>query len=179
MHRLIALLLCLAASTAAATSIYRWVDPNGVVHYSDQSRPGAERIELDVPPGMADSPQPGAYTAPRPAEEETAPYQVCEIARPAAEEVFLNQWSMSARIRLEPALRPGHQLAVALDGRRLDVAASDTGEFEIANLERGTHTLLVLVQDARGRTLCESAGVTFHVRQPSVQAPRAENRPRF
>src|SRR5277367_318529 len=34
----------LTAFTVQAAVIYRWVDADGVVHYSDQSSPGAEKI---------------------------------------------------------------------------------------------------------------------------------------
>ena len=43
-------LVCLfAAAGAAAQEAYRWVDEDGVVHYSDRPRKGAESIVLPTP----------------------------------------------------------------------------------------------------------------------------------
>ena len=43
-RRLWILLGLLTAVTAQTAVIYKWTDANGVVHYSDQPVPGAERI---------------------------------------------------------------------------------------------------------------------------------------
>ena len=40
------ILLCLFWSAAQAVPVYRWVDENGQVNYSDRPGPGAVRIEL-------------------------------------------------------------------------------------------------------------------------------------
>ena len=43
-------LFCLlAVGAAAAQEAYRWVDEDGVVHYSDRPREGAEAIVLPAP----------------------------------------------------------------------------------------------------------------------------------
>lgn len=41
---LLAAILLVAALGSAHADVYRWVGPHGVVHYSDQWRPGATRI---------------------------------------------------------------------------------------------------------------------------------------
>ena len=45
----IALLL---AASLALPQAYRWVDEDGVVHYSDQPHPGAEEVELERAPAI-------------------------------------------------------------------------------------------------------------------------------
>ena len=44
--RLAWLLLCLALPLQAGQTVYRWVDAQGVVHYSDQPQPGGESETL-------------------------------------------------------------------------------------------------------------------------------------
>ena len=39
-------LMSLACSVALATTVYRWVDEQGVVHYSDQPHPNADKIQV-------------------------------------------------------------------------------------------------------------------------------------
>ena len=46
MRRLPLLLLLVACATANSTTVYKWVDANGVTHYSDQPHPGAEKLEI-------------------------------------------------------------------------------------------------------------------------------------
>ena len=66
---LLVIMCCLSAVVFAADT-WRWVDENGIVHYSDRPAPGAERVQL----GEAQSfsmPQPARATA-EAADQETA-----------------------------------------------------------------------------------------------------------
>ena len=38
-------LVCAVA--AASTTVYKWVDENGVVHYSDQPHPNAQKLQIE------------------------------------------------------------------------------------------------------------------------------------
>ena len=40
------LLLLVCSLAVAATTVYRWVDEDGVVHYSDQPHPNAEKLQV-------------------------------------------------------------------------------------------------------------------------------------
>jgi hypothetical protein len=171
-------LLLSAASVAGAATVYKWVDASGVVHYSDQPHPGATKLEVGSPQTYSgrdarpdDSPAPGAPSNDGPQ------YDSCELYSPQSEEVFFSVQSVTARLRVSPGLRPGHQLALALDGRRMPTAVEGS-ELSVP-VFRGTHTLTLVVEDGSGNILCTSPTVTFHVRQPSTQAPNPANRPRF
>ncbi|WP_370304674.1 DUF4124 domain-containing protein [Sinimarinibacterium flocculans] len=48
-----ALLLLAAAFSAGAGQVYKWVDAEGRIHYSDTPRPGWKRVDLKVAPGFA------------------------------------------------------------------------------------------------------------------------------
>src|SRR5262252_10689165 len=41
-------LISFACSVALATTVYKWVDENGVVHYSDQPHPNAEKVHVQA-----------------------------------------------------------------------------------------------------------------------------------
>ncbi|HKZ74245.1 MAG TPA: DUF4124 domain-containing protein [Steroidobacteraceae bacterium] len=175
---ILALLLCVGTSAGAAT-VYKWVDAGGVIHYSDQPHPGAQKIEVgsvQTYSGRAARPRDTEGTS-RAAESAGPPYEVCELYKPSNDEVFLNTQSITARLRVQPALRPGDTIALALDGRRLPEAVS--GDEVTVPVFRGTHSLMLVVEDRLGTMVCQSAPVTFHVRQPSAQAPNPANRPRF
>lgn len=172
---LLTLMLC-ASTVAAAATVYKWVDAQGVTHYSDQPHPGAEKIEIgsvQTYSGQRPSTPPTARGA-----TEDEPYSLCEIYRPSKDEVFLNVDNVTARVRVQPGVRPGDSVFLTLNGRRLApvIVGSD---IVVQPVFRGSHSLMLVVEDGRGTVVCQSEPVTFHVRQPSLQAPNPANRPRF
>ncbi|MDM4772691.1 DUF4124 domain-containing protein [Solimonas sp. SE-A11] len=60
MARVMALGLALAVAPAMAAEVYKWVDPNGRVHYGDQPQPGWKRVGVNAPPASS----PGSAPAP-------------------------------------------------------------------------------------------------------------------
>ena len=169
------LIMSLTCGFALAATVYKWVDENGVTHYSDQPSPGAEKIDVQAvqtysapPPAVG---QPGAAT-PR-AVIEGPIYKVCELYRPAAEEVLFNTSSVTASLRVEPRMRPGDKVTIALDGKRLTDVAAAGEEVTVAPVERGTHTITGQITDLQGNVLCQTPGVTFHVRQASKLTPQS------
>ncbi len=175
----LAISLAFAGTDASAATVYKWVDENGVTHYSDQPHENAQKVDVK----SAQTYQPAAVasastgSAPAAAQPETATgYRVCELFRPENDEVFLNTHTVTARLRLEPELRRGDRIAFGLDGKRMQTSGSTAATLDV---ERGTHSLMAVVEDSSGKAVCTAASVTFHVRQPSKLAPNPANRPRF
>jgi hypothetical protein len=86
---------------------------------------------------------------------------------------------VTAKLRLEPKLAAGDQVGIAIDGKRQTNQPRVGTDFVLSGVERGTHTLIAVVANAEGKPLCTTAPITFHVRQPSVQAPVKAVRPKF
>jgi hypothetical protein len=153
------------------------VDEKGVVHSSDQPHQDAQK--LDVKAAQTYQSSGASATSSRSASANAPPagaYGQCSIARPENDEVFLNTDTVSVSVRLQPGLEPGHQLTFSLDGKGVQTGPSTSATLKV---ERGSHSLAVVVQDSTGKAVCTSPAVTFHVRQPSRQAPNRANRPRF
>jgi Domain of unknown function (DUF4124) len=170
-------LIALAGASAFAATVYKWVDENGVTHYSDQPHQDAKKVDVDSAqtyksPGVARA---GSSTTPANTQSASA-YRVCEVYRPENDEVFLNTDTVVAKVRIDPQLRGGDRIAIGVDGKRVQTSPSTEASLTV---ERGSHTLMVTVEDASGKAVCTSSAITFHVRQPSVQAPNRANRPRF
>jgi len=181
---LLPLTFALLSGVAMAATVYKWVDAQGVTHFSDQPHPQAQEIDVQpknlVSSSQASASSTGGSTGAKPATAAAGTRYRCDLIRPENDEVFLNTSTISTRLLLEPALQPGDQIAIAIDGKRLDRQPTTGSEFVVNDVERGTHTLLIAVYDRTGKTqLCATPSVTFHVRQPSVQAPMKANRPRF
>jgi hypothetical protein len=184
-HRLTLLPLAalwLMSAAATAATVYKWVDENGVTHYSDQPHPKAQALEVEGAQGYEGRTAPAASSStasPATTSGPAAGYSLCELYKPEPEENFQNTSTITAKLRLEPTLLPGHRVVIALDGKRLTNQPPNVSEFVIPNVERGQHNVMVVVYDERGRSACTTSAVTFHVHQPSRQSPVRTSRPRF
>jgi hypothetical protein len=173
--------LALPSAAVLAANVYKWVDEKGVTHYSDQPHPKAKEVQVDSAQTYSSEPAPQTSSSSSSTASASAgpPYGVCEIYRPEADETFQNTNTLTAKVRLEPQLRPGDRVAIAVDGKRLTDQPDQATEFVISEVSRGTHSLLVVIEDRQGKAVCTSPAVQFHVHQPSVQAPVRSSRPRF
>jgi hypothetical protein len=162
---------------AGGAEMWRWKDANGVVHYSDRPVPGAERIEVQPSVTTGSAPATAAASAsnvqPPPA---TVSYTRCAITSPANDQVFNAVNSVTASVEVEPALQGEHRLQIILNGRAYAEWPDGVLTYTLMDLYRGSYVLSVRVVDADGRQLCRGESSTFHVRQPSVQAPRPRPR---
>ena len=159
-----------STTTGPTTTTYRWVDSQGVVHYSDTAQPGAQVIHV-----------PGAQTYHSPPTRPTDPVdsplaratqsaaRSCEISQPVAEASFFAPDSVA--VSVSPSLQSGDQLAVTLDGTPL----GSGGSFQIQAPDRGAHTVSAMVRDVAGKLVCQSA-ITFYVQRPSGLSPTSPAR---
>ena len=178
----IALFAIFAASLAVAQA-YRWVDDDGVVHFSDVPVEGAERILL-----------PSDNRAPRPRTAPTAPattttssvqdtaepaavfsYESIEVVAPAPEETLWNiEGVLNVAIRVVPALRPEDRVRVHFDGQERLTTSSTS--FTVDEVWRGVHNIQAEVIDSTGRLMARSLPNRFYVQQNTVaQAPQGPN----
>ncbi|HEY7964143.1 MAG: DUF4124 domain-containing protein [Steroidobacterales bacterium] len=180
MRRLLFTLLLLAAPLALAATVYKWVDENGVVHYSDQPHPNAEKVHVKEPQTYRESNPLAAPAAPSPdgGGGGGPTYRGCSIAQPADNEDLANPDSLVVVVRTDPPLRPGDQVFVTLDGQALNDGRPTGAQFTISPVERGTHVLQATVRDSGGALLCQTSGVSYSVHQPSVLNPANPVRPR-
>ncbi|HSN70183.1 MAG TPA: DUF4124 domain-containing protein [Steroidobacteraceae bacterium] len=168
------ILLTLTTSLALANSeVWRWVDSNGVVHFSDRPVPGAEKVQLNVQT-FTPPPRPAPRSNPPAAETgtETREYRSLEIWKPAHDEAIVNTaGAVSVRMRLEPGLANDHSIFVYLNGQRVDNQPLDALDVQLNEVPRGTHTLTAVVTDSQGNTLIQAPPVVFHVVQASIANP--------
>jgi hypothetical protein len=168
------LLLALSAGAWSAT-VYKWVDEQGVTHFSDQPNPKAEK--LNIPSAQTYGARGAAVAAPPSSgTPRQAPRPVCVIDTPAPGQVFIDADSMSGHITLG-RLEDGSQAALRLDGMDISALLGAGGNFEVSQVERGDHTLTLQVTNANGEVTCEANAVTFTIRQRSVLGPGVPTAP--
>ena len=157
---------------AGSTTTYRWVDADGI-HYSDQPHPGAEQITLSRAPAYRsgqDESSSGVSTRPARAASDSGDfrYDSCTVIQPAQDQVLVNARAVTIAVQANPPKRSGDRVVLSLDGRSIEPDSNDQQEFSITPIDRGTHTVSAAVRDAAGRNLCQSAALSFHVRQPTL-----------
>ncbi|HQU14572.1 MAG: DUF4124 domain-containing protein [Gammaproteobacteria bacterium] len=150
---------------ASAANVYRWVGKDGSVVFSDQPRPGAQKVV--IPPANvydpAKLPVPGVTGTAGMAGH--AVYASLKITAPGPDAtVRQNNGDVAVKVAIHPALRAGEgdTIVLLLDGSRLphQYAAPD---MVIPNVDRGTHTLEAQVVGPTGNVLTSSPVVTFHL----------------
>ena len=166
-------LLSLACSIALAATVYRWVDDDGVVHYSDQPHPNAEKLQVHAAqtykPSAADTAAAaggGASSGAAP-----APYRGCAIMQPQDGQNFANVDSLTVVVQTDPVLHQGDKVYVTVDGQALNGGNPTGSQFVLSPVDRGTHTAQAQVKDASGAVQCQTPPVTFEVHQNSVLNP--------
>jgi len=161
MRRALALLLALLAIPVAG-QVYRSVNPDGSVEYSDQPAPGARPVELPPLPTVSPAQLPTPRSVARPAEEGAA-YRRLAVTSPVADEgVRANDGNVVVSLALDPPLGSGHGIVLMLDGQQVGDPVTSLS-LGLPNLDRGTHQVAAAVVDASGKRLITSAPVTFHV----------------
>jgi hypothetical protein len=170
--RIIYLLVLLAWSwTAAAQDVWKYVDEQGVTHYTDQFVPGAVKVQLSS--GSATAAEPasnrGSATSDMTRAAPQRAYRSFQIVRPANQDSVVNTGgALQVVMTLEPALLSGHSVTLYLDGKLVPEYPPNSLDHELQNVPRGEHTLVGVIIDENARRVLETAKVTFTLRQNSV-----------
>ncbi len=170
------MLASLAAFAGHAAVIYKWTDAQGVVHYSDQSVPGAQKIYTTSTAGAgASAPSNAAANAQAPAATGAAAkqeYGIIAITSPSSEQSFFGDEPISVALALDPSLKPGDTVTWHLNGQELADQGSGTTQFTLPHLDRGTYAIAATVTDPKSGRSQSTPSVTFYVRQPSALSPQ-------
>ncbi len=165
----IAIVVSLLA-TAVFAQAYKWVDGDGVVHYSDRPAPGAEKIQLPTSRSASRPAQRTVATttavSTAPAAEKRFSYESIVVATPAAEETLWNiEGVLNVTLNLQPGLQQGHRVRVYFDGEQQMVNGLS---FELQEVFRGVHNLQAEVVDETGKLMIRSITNRFYVQQNVV-----------
>ncbi|HEY4970614.1 MAG TPA: DUF4124 domain-containing protein [Steroidobacteraceae bacterium] len=170
------MLATLAAFAAQAAVVYKWTDADGVIHFSDQPVPGAEKIHTSagslngaVAPARSnlDVPQAGAQK-----EAPVLGYTEFAIASPVANQTFFGDEPINVGLALEPAIKSNHTLSWHLNGKELEDQGSNATQFKLPHLDRGTYAIAATITDPQSGESRSTESVTFYVRQPSELSPQ-------
>ncbi len=168
MRTLMIISLALLSLVAQAT-VYKWVDKDGKVHYSDEPNPQAQAVEFtDKTQNQIslETPKP----LPDPIEVEQVGYAL-KILSPQHEETIRdNAGDFQVQVEVEPELASGHFLQLYIDG----ISSSDAQRsnlFQLKNIDRGEHTLQLKAVQQNGKVLASSSPITIFLHQAGLMQP--------
>jgi hypothetical protein len=136
--------ICLSMSALTnAQTVYQSKDARGNPVFTDQPKPGAEKVELK-PTNVAPAVRPG--TTSTQAAQEFKGYS--RIALSVTNPIPNGLSPTTVGVSIEPALQPGHSWQLKLDGAV--VASGTESSATIPRIERGDHTFSLDVIGAGG-----------------------------
>jgi hypothetical protein len=169
-------LASLAAFAGQAAVVYKWTDSDGLIHYSDQPVPGAEKIFTagsPTPGGSVPSERTVNRAGPAP-QKNVAPgleYKQFAITSPVPDQSFFGDDVISVHLALDPALKPNQSITWHLNGKELDDLGPTATQFALPRLDRGTYALAATITDQTTGESLSTDSVSFFVRQPSALSP--------
>ena len=144
----------------ATGQVYKWVDSNGKIHYSDRPVAGAKpsAVPVQKAPPPQDKPSPGQATP--------GPYARLEIVAPEDNVTVRDaDGNVQVGLVLEPALMEGHRLQILTDGAPASGDIPGT-QLRISGLSLGSHQLQAQIIDSSGTPIASTSVVHFHLLRP-------------
>lgn len=164
---LLILFTCISLSAAEKKKLYKWIDENGNVHYTDEPRKGAEEITIKEVPAIKMKP----VTIPNlgqtaPGNSQSNPvvsYQNLTLLEPQNDGVVRNNaGAVTLTAQIEPDLMPEHSIRFFLDGKPVD---SDPRilTVTVTEVSYGSHSASFVVLDKDGKQISSSKVNSFHL----------------
>jgi uncharacterized protein DUF4124 len=149
---LVLFMCCLGAET-----VYKTVDEDGNIIFTDKPSKGSEEIKLQELQTIK-NPNPAKYS---PTPKKSKPidanvYNTFLISNPAdGSGLRSNNGNVTISLALEPPLRPGNKIVITMDGQ--EVSNGSASSVSLQNIDRGTHSVGASVVDGNGEKLISTS----------------------
>jgi hypothetical protein len=164
------LVLLLLAPLSAMAAIYKSVDSNGDVVFSDKPSPDAKEIPTPSPNTVHLPKAPPPEAAKKEKKAKDTIYTSLTITSPGSNEtIHSNPGIVNIMLRLTPELniKAGDRVNILVDNYVLLRQTSQLS-VKIPDINRGTHTVQAVVTNKQGATLIKSDEVQFFMQRQSV-----------
>ncbi|MDG1199877.1 MAG: DUF4124 domain-containing protein [Porticoccaceae bacterium] len=175
--------IALMFSLPVFAEVYKVVDNNGNITYTDQPQPDAKLVPLALPPvnkmpRKMPRVQPEPIGKPEPAanpdaegtqEAQQTPafagYTQAYILSPAHDQIIPNQQrNVIIQLGLQPQLQPGHRVQFLSNGQPLGAPIGATA-YQLEDLERGSYQIGAQIRSAEGKILLSLKPISIHVQR--------------
>ena len=166
--KIIPFVLCLIAYATQATEVYISRDAQGNVVFSDRPSANSQRHEVRELPSVPAFVAPVSSQTPAAVNEPTFSYTSLSIITPTDGQTIPTGMAGNVEVSgvLSPGLREADSLLLLSNGNVLREGRQTS--FQLTNLDRGEHTLQMVVRDKDGKNLISSNPVTLFVQRASI-----------
>lgn len=173
MSRFILSLICLFISVSvAAETVYKKVNPDGSVEFTDLPSTDSEEVKVRKPTTYSPSSLPSINLPAKKAKP--IDYEIT-IIEPANNATIIGASKINATVSISPNLTGSHKIRYELGSHSID---SQKTSVSLNDVVRGTHVLSVSVINSKGEIVGAGASVTFHMKRffkktvkPKVKTP--------
>jgi hypothetical protein len=181
MYRFHAIALLFFVITPCFADIYQWTDDNGVVHFSDNSFPGAKVLKLTT-----NVMELGSFASPKSIPDlkkslTESPNLKLEsnpliIRSPKQQETIRNnQGEVSVMVESNLNETKGYTMRLVLDGKPVDNLPFHN-HFVLSHLDRGRHTLAAQILDNHNVVRKTSEEIMFYMQRPRIKQLSAKKK---
>ena len=169
--------IALMFSLPVFAEVYKVVDNNGNITYTDQPQPDAKLVPLPlvnkmprVQPEPIGKPEPAANPDAEGTQEAQqtpafAGYTQAYILSPAHDQIIPNQQrNVIIQLGLQPQLQPGHRVQFLSNGQPLGAPIGATA-YQLEDLERGSYQIGAQIRSAEGKILLSLKPISIHVQR--------------
>lgn len=168
--RLLLFINLILISFAQAKTVYKTVDAEGNVVFSDAKTTGAEEIRIEEAQTIKSPPLDDYEYTPKDKKKTQSNYTKLNIVSPENDTtIHSNPGNINVSIELEPALQDKDEILLFVDGKQL--LSGRNLEFSLSNIDRGTHTIGAAVINEKKKVLIRSEKVVLHLRRMSRLFP--------
>lgn len=165
--RTFTLISLLLLSLFAQATVYKWVDKDGKVHYSDEPHPNAEVVELKektlnqiaLPPVKNDADDSQVI--------QQIQYQVVITSPEEEETVRDNNGDFQVTATVTPEIKSQYLMALKLDGQTVGQPQVG-GIFQLKNIDRGEHTIVIDAMTQNGKVFASSSPRKIFLHQAAM-----------
>ena len=173
--RLTGLLVLSLLTTMVQAEVYRSVDKDGNVIFSDTPSPNSKRIRVapvqtysaPKPAQKVEKPATGAGAAPADAEKKpkkVVRYKLSIVSPKNDETVRQNAGNLNVTVSVKPGLQKGDLIQFSLNGKPFGKPTATTSTT-MPFVDRGTHSIGAKIVTAGGRTKATASPVTVHLKR--------------
>jgi len=166
------LLSVLISANITDAALYKGVDSEGNVVYSDTSFDDAEKFTpppISIMDALKVEPKKEVVTEEKPAEFK---YTRFDIVSPKNNQTIWNEPELTVSMKLTPALNSeqGHKIWLLMDGRPV-IKNSKSTSLQIGRVERGAHQLQGQVRDKEGKIVVRTRAIVMFIQHASLFTP--------